>query len=51
MPSDDNSTAKLASPNPISFGAAFLYWLKLGFISFGEPARQISRGDTQYGRV
>lgn len=25
-----------------SFGEAFLYWLKLGFISFGGPAGQIS---------
>ena len=33
------------SPNPasqISFAGAFLFWLKLGFISFGGPAGQIS---------
>lgn len=29
-------------PQQVSFGEAFLYWLKLGFISFGGPAGQIS---------
>ncbi len=29
-------------PDPVSFMEAFLYWLKLGFISFGGPAGQIS---------
>jgi len=29
-------------PQRVSFGEAFLYWLKLGFISFGGPAGQIS---------
>jgi chromate transporter len=29
-------------PAPVSLGAAFGYWLKLGFISFGGPAGQIS---------
>jgi len=29
-------------PEPVSLGQAFWYWLKLGFISFGGPAGQIS---------
>jgi len=29
-------------PEPITFREAFAYWLKLGFISFGGPAGQIS---------
>ena len=29
-------------PAPVSFWEAFKYWLKLGFISFGGPAGQIS---------
>ncbi len=29
-------------PSPVSFGTAFRYWLKLGFISFGGPAGQIA---------
>ena len=31
-----------APPAPVSFLEAFKYWLKLGFISFGGPAGQIS---------
>lgn len=31
-----------ARPPHATFGEAFLYWLKLGFISFGGPAGQIS---------
>jgi chromate transporter len=29
-------------PPPVSLGEAFGYWLKLGFVSFGGPAGQIS---------
>jgi len=29
-------------PSPVSFSEAFLYWLKLGFISFGGPTGQIA---------
>ena len=29
-------------PQPVSFWQAFMFWLKLGFISFGGPAGQIS---------
>ncbi len=32
----------LPRPEPVSFMEALLYWLKLGFISFGGPAGQIS---------
>ncbi|MCC6880493.1 MAG: chromate efflux transporter, partial [Rhodocyclaceae bacterium] len=38
MVDTDNTQA----PPPVSLGEAFLYWLKLGFISFGGPAGQIS---------
>ena len=30
------------TPAPVSFGEAFRFWLKLGFISFGGPAGQIA---------
>ena len=30
------------SGGPPSFGEAFLFWLKLGFISFGGPTGQIA---------
>ncbi|MFO0863065.1 MAG: chromate efflux transporter [Gemmataceae bacterium] len=30
------------TPRRVSFGEAFLFWLKLGFISFGGPAGQIA---------
>ena len=32
----------LETPAPVSFTQAFWFWLKLGFISFGGPAGQIS---------
>jgi chromate transporter len=36
------TTPPLERPPHPSFGEAFWYWLKLGFISFGGPAGQIS---------
>ena len=33
---------KSTRPDPVSFWEAVIYWLKLGFISFGGPAGQIS---------
>nr|SPS05631.1 putative Chromate transporter, chromate ion transporter (CHR) family [Candidatus Nitrotoga fabula] len=34
--------AKVSMPQPVGFWHAFVFWLKLGFISFGGPAGQIS---------
>jgi chromate transporter len=39
--------AAQAPPPPVTPGAAFLYWLRLGFISFGGPAGQISLMHTE----
>ncbi|MGJ9418214.1 chromate efflux transporter [Massilia sp. CMS3.1] len=39
-------TDQLAPP-PVSLRVAFLYWLKLGFISFGGPAGQIALMHTE----
>ncbi|MBI5136960.1 MAG: chromate efflux transporter [Nitrospirae bacterium] len=36
-PADDGGR-----PGPVSFREAFLFWLKLGFISFGGPAGQMA---------
>jgi chromate transporter len=38
----DTAAAALPAPNLPTLGEAFKYWLKLGFISFGGPAGQIS---------
>lgn len=35
-------STEIARPLPVSPAEAFLYWLKLGFISFGGPAGQIA---------
>jgi chromate transporter len=37
----------VAAPNRPSFGEAFRFWLKLGFISFGGPAGQIAIMQTE----
>ncbi len=31
-----------AAPEPVTFGQAFAYWLRLGFVGFGGPAGQIA---------
>jgi chromate transporter len=36
-----------SAPPPVSLRTAFLYWLKLGFISFGGPAGQIALMHTE----
>jgi chromate transporter len=36
------STDTSQQPDPVSFWEAVVYWIKLGFISFGGPAGQIS---------
>lgn len=36
------SKSSIIPPKRVSFAEAFIYWLKLGFISFGGPAGQIS---------
>ncbi|MEO5688484.1 MAG: chromate efflux transporter [Burkholderiaceae bacterium] len=35
-------TTALRAPEPLTRSEAFVYWLKLGFISFGGPAGQIA---------
>lgn len=39
-PNDDDETQR--AKRVVSFGEAFRFWLKLGFISFGGPAGQIA---------
>jgi chromate transporter len=45
--SSDALAAGQAPPLPVTFREAFLYWLKLGFISFGGPAGQIAMMHTE----
>ncbi len=41
-PSTTTTAATDQAPANVSFGEAFRFWLKLGFISFGGPAGQIA---------
>jgi chromate transporter len=41
-PADSMKSMPVETPQAVSFWHAFLFWLKLGFISFGGPAGQIS---------
>ena len=41
LPTTDAGDTR-APPAPVSFGEAFRFWLKLGFVSFGGPAGQIA---------
>jgi chromate transporter len=40
--SESSKSIPTTAPAPVSFWEAFRYWLKLGFVSFGGPAGQIS---------
>ena len=42
MPTDSKVSDLSQPPAAVSIGEAFSYWLKLGFVSFGGPAGQIS---------
>lgn len=42
MPVESKTADLSRPPAAVSFGEAFSYWLKLGFVSFGGPAGQIS---------
>ncbi|HEV2801873.1 MAG TPA: chromate transporter [Pyrinomonadaceae bacterium] len=41
-PTDEKIDAPRVAPRHVSFGEAFRFWVKLGFISFGGPAGQIA---------
>jgi chromate transporter len=39
---DTQSAPQQSAPSPVTLAQAFVYWLKLGFVSFGGPAGQIA---------
>src|SRR5438046_8359675 len=41
-PLKDSADAADSAANSVTFGEAFRFWLKLGFINFGGPAGQIA---------
>src|SRR3989304_180335 len=41
-PTEHHQTEQMPAPLPVTLAQAFVYWLKLGFISFGGPAGQIA---------
>jgi chromate transporter len=45
--STDTAAVEREAPAPVSLWEAFRYWLKLGFVSFGGPAGQISMMHTE----
>ena len=47
MTSTDTPASPNTAPAAVSLGEAFFYWLKLGFVSFGGPAGQISMMHTE----
>ena len=42
QPVNQTAVTSTQPPQTVSFWQAFVFWLKLGFISFGGPAGQIS---------
>ena len=44
----DLSQTATEKPEAVSFMEAFIYWLKLGFISFGGLAVEATRGDIKF---
>src|SRR5690349_18139349 len=42
MDASASASTTTRAPDPVSFGEAFRFWLKLGFISFGGPTGQIA---------
>ena len=42
LANDEDCESTYTPPQPVRFREAFLFWLKLGFISFGGPAGQIA---------